>query len=52
MSFSDRILLGLVDAMLVLGVVGIIVGIFDARNQFEIGRRFGCYTHRVEDDRD
>jgi hypothetical protein len=48
MSISDRILLGLIYTILVLGPVGIILGILDARNQFEIGRRFGPNGHRVD----
>jgi hypothetical protein len=46
MSISDRILLGLIEAIPVLGVVGIIIGIFEAPKQFKIGLKYGRDLYR------
>ena len=51
MGIADRILVGLIDAILVLSIAGIILGVIEAPKQFEIGRKFGRDRSRSEKER-
>ena len=48
---ADRILIGLLGFVFVMSLIGIVVGAFGAKEQFEIGREIARERHRQRTNR-